>query len=63
MLLMLLLDVLDVKSFLVLLLVSLLIFDFWKSKNAPNFPPGPWAFPFLGNVLIDFNYRAMDEVG
>ncbi|XP_056103404.1 cytochrome P450 2J2-like [Rhinichthys klamathensis goyatoka] len=62
MLLMSLLNVLDVKSFLGLLLVSLLVFDFWKSKNAPNFPPGPWGFPFLGNVFIGFNYRAMDEV-
>jgi len=63
MLLMSLLNVLDVKSFLGLLLVSLLVFDFWKSKNAPNFPPGPWGFPFLGNVFIGFNCRAMDVVG
>ncbi len=34
-------NVLDVKICLGLLLISLLIFDFWKSKNAPNFPPGP----------------------
>ncbi len=62
MLLMSLLNVLDVKSCLGLLLISLLIFDFWKSKNAPNFPPGPWSFPFLGNVFLGFDCRAMDEV-
>ncbi|KAI2664070.1 Cytochrome P450 2J2 [Labeo rohita] len=62
MLLMPLLNALDVKSCLVLLLISLLVFDFWKSKNAPNFPPGPWGFPFLGNVFIGFDCRAMDEV-
>lgn len=55
------LNALDVKSCLGLLLVSLLIFDFWKSKNAPNFPPGPWGFPFLGNVFMDFDCRAMDQ--
>ncbi|XP_043094294.1 cytochrome P450 2J4-like [Puntigrus tetrazona] len=57
-----LLNALDVESCLGLLLVSLLIFDFWKSKNAPNFPPGPWSFPFLGNVFAGFDCRAMDEV-
>ncbi|XP_067261983.1 cytochrome P450 2J4-like [Chanodichthys erythropterus] len=62
MLLLSLLNALDVKSYLGLLLVSLLIFDFWKSKNAPHFPPGPWGFPFLGNVFMDFGCRAMDQV-
>uniref|UniRef100_A0A8C1ZUK6 Cytochrome P450 2J2-like n=1 Tax=Cyprinus carpio TaxID=7962 RepID=A0A8C1ZUK6_CYPCA len=62
MLLMSLLNALDVKSCLGLLLIALLIFDFWKSKKAPNFPPGPWSFPFLGNVFIGFDCRVMDEV-
>ncbi|XP_059405689.1 cytochrome P450 2J2-like isoform X3 [Carassius carassius] len=62
MLLMSLLNALDVKSCLGLLLIALLIFDFWKSKNAPNFPPGPWSFPFLGNVFVGFDCRVMDEV-
>ncbi|XP_073696414.1 cytochrome P450 2J2-like [Garra rufa] len=57
-----LLNALDVKSCLGLLLISLLAFDFWRSKNAPNFPPGPWGFPFLGNVFFGFDCRAMDEV-
>ncbi|XP_051528748.1 cytochrome P450 2J2-like [Myxocyprinus asiaticus] len=57
-----LLNALDVKSFLSFLLISLLIFDIWKNKNAPNFPPGPWGFPFLGNVFFDFSYRAIDKV-
>ncbi|KAK2911362.1 hypothetical protein Q8A67_003495 [Cirrhinus molitorella] len=25
-------------------------------------PPGPWGFPFLGNVFIGFDCRGMDEV-
>uniref|UniRef100_A0A8C9UYU3 Cytochrome P450 2J2-like n=1 Tax=Scleropages formosus TaxID=113540 RepID=A0A8C9UYU3_SCLFO len=47
-----LLECLDIKSFLLFVTVFLLLTEILKNKNPPNFPPGPWPLPFLGNVFI-----------
>ncbi|XP_061095520.1 cytochrome P450 2J2-like [Conger conger] len=46
-----LLEGLDIKGLLVFLIAFLLITDFLKHRNPPNFPPGPWSLPVVGNVF------------
>ncbi|KAM4629268.1 uncharacterized protein ACJ7VT_001612 [Polymixia lowei] len=39
------------EGILFLIFATLLIVDFLKNRNPLNFPPGPLAFPFVGNVF------------
>ncbi|XP_012995672.1 cytochrome P450 2J2 isoform X2 [Esox lucius] len=57
----LLMDCLDLKSCLLGILLLLLLVDFLKHRNPPNFPPGPWPLPFVGNLFTGFGYQAVDK--
>ncbi|XP_063057368.1 cytochrome P450 2J2-like [Engraulis encrasicolus] len=45
------LESLDFKSVLLFFVVFLFIADYLKHRKPPNYPPGPFQWPFAGNVF------------
>ncbi|XP_070410196.1 cytochrome P450 2J6 isoform X2 [Nothobranchius furzeri] len=41
----------DLKGLFLFLFLFLLLADYLKNRKPANFPPGPMAFPFIGNIL------------
>ncbi|XP_027146361.1 cytochrome P450 2J6 [Larimichthys crocea] len=41
----------DLKGLFLFIFIFILLAYFFKNRNPPNFPPGPFPLPFVGNLL------------
>ncbi|XP_076873292.1 cytochrome P450 2J2-like [Brachyhypopomus gauderio] len=57
-----LLEYLDLNSCLIGICIFLLLTDIFKNKNPPDFPPGPWRPPLVGNVFTGVDYKTTEKL-
>uniref|UniRef100_UPI003AB0D53C cytochrome P450 2J2-like n=1 Tax=Centroberyx gerrardi TaxID=166262 RepID=UPI003AB0D53C len=55
-------ECMDLTGWLVFIFVALLVTDVVRHWAPNNFPPGPWAVPFLGNVFTGVDFKTMDKL-
>ena len=56
------LDLLDLKGWLVVICILLIVADVIRNKDPPSFPPGPWPLPVFGNVFTGVDFKTMEKV-
>ncbi|XP_012683701.1 cytochrome P450 2J2-like [Clupea harengus] len=56
------LDLLDLKGWLVVICILLIVADVIRNKDPPSFPPGPWPLPVFGNVFTGVDFKTMEKL-
>lgn len=52
----------DFNSWVLLLFLLLLLTDVIRNWKPRNFPPGPWAMPFVGNIFTGIDFKTIEKV-
>ncbi|XP_026161320.1 cytochrome P450 2J2-like [Mastacembelus armatus] len=52
----------DFTGWLLFGFLLLLLSDVVRNWNPRNFPPGPWAWPFVGNIFTGLDFKTMEKL-
>lgn len=55
-------EYMDFAGWLLFGFVLLILIDVVRNWRPNNFPPGPWAVPFLGNIFTGVDFKTMEKV-